>query len=136
MGISRAIKELGRLFYRFSGLCINIGKSSIQMEGVILDHANHMAEISGLQMSLDSSSYLGIPFSSTKITTSQCLSLYDKITRSMNIWSNRLLSQAGCLVLINSVIFSYSSYWCRTFLLPKKLILMIKKAVRNFFMDW
>jgi hypothetical protein len=44
-----------------------------------------------------------------------------------------MLSQAGRLTLIKSIIFAMQVYWARTFVLPFKLIKMIRSAIMRFF---
>jgi hypothetical protein len=77
-------------------------------------------------------SYLGIPMATKRITLSQCTPLYEKISAVFDKWHNKYLSQAGRITLLKSVIFSMSVYWSRTFLLPSKLISMLRTAMINF----
>jgi hypothetical protein len=120
-------------FYTMTGLKVNIQKSSISVAGVSVQQISQLVSISGLTLSLSTDSYLGLPLSSSKITTTQCLPLYQRITARMNLWTTRKLSQAGRLTLIKSIIFAMQVYWARMFVLPFKLIKMIRSAIMKFF---
>ncbi|XP_058752813.1 uncharacterized protein LOC131626004 [Vicia villosa] len=50
----------------------------------------------------------------------------------INHWSTRLLSYAGRLQLIRSVIFAITNYWMQIFLLPKKVLNHIDSLCRRF----
>lgn len=55
--------------------------------------------------------YLGVPLSTRKLTIYQCQPLIEKITVRMRSWISRLLSYAGRLQFIQSVISGIQSYW-------------------------
>lgn len=129
--ISNLMKVLNA-FHKFNRLAINLDKSSIKFAGFDAPVIHSLTNLCHLPLAPDNFTYLGIPLSSSKVSTTQCMKLYDKITHTMKAWANRFLSQAGRLTLIKSVIFSFTTYWSRTFILPKKLIHMIRKVMCNF----
>ncbi|XP_070026680.1 uncharacterized protein [Nicotiana sylvestris] len=47
-------------------------------------------------------------------------------------WTSRFLSYAGRLQLIKSVLFSIQTFWSQIFVLPKRIIQMIKAVCRKF----
>lgn len=55
-----------------------------------------------------------------------------KITERVNCWSARMLSYSGRIQLIKSVLFGIQIYWAQIFLLPKKIMKMIKTICRTF----
>ena len=59
--------------------------------------------------------------------------ILEKIKNRISSWKNRLLSKAGRLELIRSVLHSYSIYWCNAFLLPAGLLHDIERLLMNFF---
>lgn len=127
------IKTTLHNFYLMTGLELNLSKSHMITSGISSAHERHLMSLSGLQPMNNNMCYLGLPLCSSRITTANCLPLYDKICSTMNCWANRFLSQAGRLVLIKSVISSMMVYWSMTFILPIKLINMIRNAMLRFF---
>lgn len=77
-------------------------------------------------------SYLWIPLATKRITIAQCVPLYENIAAVMNRWENRFIAQPRRLVIINAVILAMIVYWSRTFVLPTKLISMIRTAIIKF----
>ncbi|KAK9668990.1 hypothetical protein RND81_13G101200 [Saponaria officinalis] len=59
--------------------------------------------------------------------------LLAKIQNSVQHWSSKILSYAGKIQLLNSVIFGLESYWCACILLPKGVIKQIRKICKDFF---
>ena len=57
-----------------------------------------------------------------RLTARDCEPLMEKITARINAWSVKMLSYAGRLQLIKSVLFSMHNYWCRQFILPKGVL--------------
>lgn len=62
----------------------------------------------------------------------QCQPLVQKILQKMNSWATKLLSYAGRVQLIKSVIFDVQMYWCQVILLPQKILKMIQSTCRTF----
>ncbi|KAK9705262.1 hypothetical protein RND81_07G043700 [Saponaria officinalis] len=59
--------------------------------------------------------------------------LMDKIFKAVNHWSFTLISHAGKILLLNSVIVGTLIYWCSAFLLPKTLVSKINSVCSNFY---
>nr|XP_009779767.1 PREDICTED: uncharacterized protein LOC104228912 [Nicotiana sylvestris] len=78
------------------------------------------------------SRYLGVPLASKNLSIIQCWPIVEKITQKINCWIAKLLSYAGRLQLIKSVLFEVQSYWAQIFLLPKKILKMIEAICRSF----
>ncbi|XP_028057939.1 uncharacterized protein LOC114261825 [Camellia sinensis] len=76
--------------------------------------------------------YLGVPLISTKLKASECLQLVEKITKRIKCWTNKCLSFAGRLQLIQSILFSMQVYWSSLFILPKKVVKDIEGVFRAF----
>ncbi|XP_047257506.1 uncharacterized protein LOC124889589 [Capsicum annuum] len=113
----------GTTFLKFleaSRLKANAEKSSIYITGVsgrvkyeILQHLRFSEGSLPFK-------YLGVPLAAKKLSISQCWPLVEKITARINCWTSKLLSYAGRVHLIKSVLFRVQSYWAQIFLLPKK----------------
>lgn len=81
-------------------------------------------------------SYQGIcqlPLLFSRLTISDCLALFDRITSMLDKWSNRYLTQDGRPTLIKYISFSMVVYWAKGFFLPSKLLKMIRSAMMRFF---
>ncbi|XP_074289404.1 uncharacterized protein LOC141614559 [Silene latifolia] len=60
-------------------------------------------------------------------------SLITKIQNCIHHWSSHVLSYAGRVQLLNSVLFGLDNYWCSSLLLPKEVIHHINKISKDFF---
>lgn len=61
-----------------------------------------------------------------------CMPLIDKINGRMRHWCSNLLSYAGRMQLMKSVVFSITNYWLQVFALPKKVLRYIDSCCRSF----
>lgn len=55
------------------------------------------------------------------MTLAKCEPLIQQVKSKINIWTAKILSFAGRLVLINIVIAGISNFWCATITIPKKV---------------
>lgn len=76
--------------------------------------------------------YLRVPLTSRKLAVQQCMPLIDKIILRVRYQSERLLSFAERMQLIQSVIFATTNYWMLRFPVPKKVIHKIEVICRSF----
>ncbi|CAK8534098.1 unnamed protein product [Lathyrus sativus] len=76
--------------------------------------------------------YLGVPVSSKKLSVVHYLPLMDKLLCRITHWSSRLLSYAGRLQLIKSVLYAITSYWMQCVCFPKTVIRRINAICRTF----
>ncbi|KAK9757360.1 hypothetical protein RND81_01G157000 [Saponaria officinalis] len=67
------------------------------------------------------------------LTSEMYNGLLSKIMTVIPHWSVNLLTYAGKVQLINSVVFGLQSFWCASILLPKIVVNQINKMCRNFF---
>ncbi|XP_074266936.1 uncharacterized protein LOC141590229 [Silene latifolia] len=58
--------------------------------------------------------------------------LLDRIRGKLSHWANSLLSYAGKITLINSVIFGLQNFWGSSVLLPKGVVKKIQKMCKDF----
>ena len=76
--------------------------------------------------------YLGVPLVTRRLTVKDCSPLVEKVIARIHEWSAKLLSYAGRLQLIQSVLFSLQNFWCRNFLLPKTVLKRINQLCSRF----
>lgn len=119
-------------FSKASGLQANVDKSSIYLAGISATFKEDILHEFGYNEGTLPFRYFGIPLASRKLSILQCWPLVEKITAKINCWTLKMLSYSGRLQLIKSVIFRVQSYWTQIFLLPKKVLKMIKDICRTF----
>ncbi|XP_050915389.1 uncharacterized protein LOC127130420 [Lathyrus oleraceus] len=76
--------------------------------------------------------YLSISLNSKKLPVEKCLILVDKIVNRIKHCSAKILSFAGRLQLINSVLFSTTNYWLQYFPLPQTVMKKVEAACGSF----
>lgn len=76
--------------------------------------------------------YWGVPLSSKKLTYNVCRPLLEKISGRIFHWTSRLLTYAGRLALIQSIVSSLYTLWGQIFILPKKVVKEIDQRCRSF----
>lgn len=107
-------------------------QSHILVAGLATPLRNKIITLSGLHEMPADAMYLGMPLIHSWITTANCLPLYDKITNRLQSWLNAKLSEAGRLVIVQSIGIVITTYWSRHYILPTKLIKMITTALNKF----
>lgn len=105
------IKEAVDEFGCTAGLKINPSKSHIfvgvadeQLKSTILQNTGFTEGKLPVR-------YLGLPLISTRLKDADCAPIIEGVRKKLNRWSNRALSYAGRLQLINSVLFHIQVYW-------------------------
>ncbi|KAL9670050.1 hypothetical protein QQ045_007601 [Rhodiola kirilowii] len=76
--------------------------------------------------------YLYISLNSKSLRPHDCSELIDRMVKRINSWSNMLLSRAGRVVLIKSVLHSLIYYCTRIFTIPKKVLTTINSLCAKF----
>ncbi|KAK1327173.1 hypothetical protein QJS10_CPA01g01639 [Acorus calamus] len=130
-GSLQSAKALDKLFQDFasqSGLHLNAGKSQI--------FANQSLPLFCNTLSIQQQSlpvkYLGLPLFTGSLTRSLCQPLIDKVRLRIQSWTGKLLSLAGRLELILSVLSSFHIFWSTAFSIPRAATKEIERIIRNF----
>ncbi|GKD82445.1 RNA-directed DNA polymerase, eukaryota, reverse transcriptase zinc-binding domain protein, partial [Tanacetum coccineum] len=124
------IKKALDKFSSVSGLCHNLGKSTIfcgSMDRATIDDILHILPFKKGKIPVR---YLGAPLVSKKIGVKDCKGLIDKVKSRVQDWKNNSLSYAGRTQLIASVLSSIQVYWASVFKLPKLVIDDIEKIFK------
>ncbi|KAM6574467.1 hypothetical protein CsatA_022794 [Cannabis sativa] len=121
-----------KLFSNTSGLQPNVQKSAFYCSGMEETEITRVAHISGFSKQAMPFKYLGIPICYKRISKADCQLLVQKMTARIKQWSTRNISYAGRMVLINSVLLSFHTYWSQILVLPKKVISEIESICRSF----
>ena len=107
-------------FEKISGLAVNPSKSEIFCAATSEHLKNQILEILNFKEGKLPVRYLGMPLLPGKLSLKDCQPVLDKILARINTWSNRKLSFAGRLQLLQSVLYSTQSFWCSIYLHPSQ----------------
>lgn len=129
---TKLIKDVIDDFGRVSGLCINKAKSHIFLAGVEEQGKEAILQLTEYVEGKLPMRYLGLPLISTRLKDSDCKPIIDSIKKKLTKWSSRVLSYAGRLQLINSVLFHTQTYWSSIVYLPASVMKTIEALCRNF----
>ncbi|XP_039010226.1 uncharacterized protein LOC120138908 [Hibiscus syriacus] len=95
------------------GLQLNAAKSELFSSGALVNLLDIILNASGFKLRCLPVRYLGVPLVTRKLTKKDCLSLLEKIRLKLGQWSSRMLSYAGRLQLIMSVLMDITNFLCR-----------------------
>lgn len=126
------LKTMMRLFTSVSGLEINYNKSTWIPINVDDRFTPIISQLLGCSISAFPISYLGLPLTINKPTRALYMPLIEKIESRLEGWKGKLISRAGRLQLMNSVLSSIPIYFMASFLLPKWVVDRIDKIRRDF----
>ncbi|GKC62503.1 hypothetical protein Tco_1095101, partial [Tanacetum coccineum] len=76
--------------------------------------------------------YLGVPLISSRLKYRDCKILVENVKSCVGDRKNKVLSFAGRLQLVQSVLSSMNVYWASVFLLPNQIIEDIERVMRGF----
>ena len=102
-----SVSNMMSVFDRFSkasGLQANPSKSNIFLSGVDQNHKDQIKHFLQMEEGDLPFRYLGVPLHSKKLNSRDCRPLVDRIIGRIKFWSSRLLSYAGRIQLVRSVI--------------------------------
>ncbi|KAL0419002.1 UNVERIFIED_CONTAM: hypothetical protein Sradi_1313700 [Sesamum radiatum] len=91
-------------FAALSGLKVNPAKSQIIFSRAVQQERQQILDYLGFQEGSLPVKYLGIPLTSSRLTIADCRPLIDKVDARLAGWNNQILSYAGRLQLIKSVL--------------------------------
>jgi hypothetical protein len=127
------VKTILEAFGNFSGLHINLQKSSIHLircENINLDHVlSSFAGIRGTFLYR----YLGLQLHIRALQKSHVQPLIDRIGQRLPAWKGRWLNKAGRLTLVSSVLSSMPTYHLTVFPLAAWAKNKLDKIRRSFF---
>lgn len=107
-------------------------KSKIYFGGVVILSQNMLMQETSFQIGTMPFKYLSVPLDSKKLSVANCHPLIDRMLCRINHYYTRLLSYAGHLQLVKSVLFAIVNFWLQIFPLPKKVIEHVVGMCRRF----
>ncbi|KAK4383917.1 hypothetical protein Sango_3107900 [Sesamum angolense] len=111
-------------------LKVNSAKSQIIFSRAVQQERQQILDYLGFQEGSLPVKYLGIPLTSSRLTIADCRPLIDKVDARLAGWNNQILSYAGWLQLIKSVLTTLHTYWASAFILPKGVLKTLEKKMR------
>ncbi|KAK9705546.1 hypothetical protein RND81_07G065300 [Saponaria officinalis] len=120
-------------FASWSGLYANLEKSETYFGGVQPAVRQLIISDSGFTAGTFPFRYLGIPMNTSRLSINDYASLITKFQSYIHHWSSKLLSYAGRIQLINTVLFGLENFWCACILLPKGVIRLINRMCKDLF---
>lgn len=129
----RIVMNTLKEFHGFYGLQPNMMKSASYFANVSVALKLSFLEMMGILEGQLPVKYLGVPLISSRLTSTDCLILKEKILARIHGWSHKSLSYGGRVQLIQFALCSIHTYWSSIFVLPQKIIKEIKGALSAFF---
>ncbi|GJY24381.1 RNA-directed DNA polymerase, eukaryota, reverse transcriptase zinc-binding domain protein [Tanacetum coccineum] len=128
----QVIKKAMDLFSAVTGLNPNIGKSTVFFGNVQNNVKQEILSILPFQVGSLPVSYLGVPLITKQLSYTDCKCLIDRVQAKVTNWLNKMLSYAGRLQLIASILSSMQVYWASVFILPKTVTKEIDRMLKGF----
>jgi hypothetical protein len=127
-----SVKQLLNAFGDATGLKANLQKSQIFPIRCTMEEVEPLIDTLQAAQGLFPCTYLGLPLHIGKTRRADEQVLIDKIGARLPGWKGRLLTRAGCLTLINSVLSSVPVYHMTSFTLSMWAIKRIDRIRKNF----
>ena len=102
----KGIQQVLTQFYYFSGLQLNNTKSEIFLSGISKEMLEGIHQETGFKIGELSVKYLGVPLVTRRLLAKDCKALMDRLKARITNWSTKMLSYAGRVQLIQSILFS------------------------------
>ena len=117
-------------FEELSGLKANPSKSSFYCSGISKRVKHTLLNELQMKEGYLPVRYHGVPLISSRLSSTDCRVLFDRITGRIDSWLSRNLSYAGRLQLLS--IYSLQVYWTGIFILLKKVVKSIEHKFNRF----
>ena len=109
------LKRLLEDFHHFLGLGVNWNKSSIIFSYCDEETQTMVKGFHNVNKGSFPFRYLGIPMSSRRLSHHDCIPLLEKLKARLSSWKSSILSYAGRLELIKSILTALHIYWASTY---------------------
>jgi len=128
----QALKQLFDIYALDSGQVINNGKSTILSASISQAKLLRIVTLLDFKIGSLSSHYLGVPIFKGKPKACHLQPVADKIKLKLSQWKAQLLSMAGRVQLVRSVIQSMLVYSISLYSWPISLLKDLERCIRNF----
>lgn len=129
----RVIRGILERFCEASGQKVNLEKSKIFFSRNVLRELGRLiSDESGIKSTNDLGKYLGMPILHKRINKETLRDILEKVESRLAGWKGRILSFAGRLTLINSVLSSTPVHSMSTIKLPNSTLNSLDRVSRSF----
>lgn len=129
----KLINKCLREFCAVSGQRVSTSKSKLFVSPNVSGTFRHNLQVAaGLPISSDFGNYLGVPMIQSRLKSTDFNSILVKTKHRLATWKGKLLSFAGRLTLVKSVLMSIPAYVMRTCILPRATCTELDKLCRRF----
>ncbi|XP_026455287.1 uncharacterized protein LOC113356384 [Papaver somniferum] len=115
-----------------SGQTVCRQKSKVYYGGNSLSRCRTITDLLGMEVSTFPDRYLGVQIMPGAVKYRHICNVIEKIKKQLSVRKGRLLSFQDRVVLINSVIASYSVHNMAVYKWPRKFIDQCERVIRNF----
>lgn len=127
-----SLKNLFTIYANSAGQVISARKSTIFAGGISHTRIQNIINLLGFEFGTTPFNYLGVPIFKGRPKVIYLQPIADKVKAKLAAWKASLLSIAGRVQLIKSVIFSMLTYSMAIYSWPISLLKTIQKWIRNF----
>jgi ribonuclease HI len=128
----KALKDLFDKYASESGQIINTTKSTIYSGSITPGRLILIVQLLNFKLGSLPFNYLGVPIFKGKPKSSHLQPIADKVKLKLSAWRASLLTMAGRVQLVNSVIQSMMVYSISLYSWPVSLLKEVERSIRNF----
>lgn len=124
-GDNKSIELMMNTFRKFSnsiGLKVNSSKCKVYFGGLDKKEKDIIQKMTRFSDGTFSFRYPGVLLTSKKLVSHHYMSQVDNVVAKISHWSTKIISYAGRIQVIKIVTFAITSYWMRSFPIPKQVI--------------
>jgi len=133
---ARVLKAILRSFELASGLRVNFSKTKVGGLGLDESMLNVFSTTLNCKHMKIPFVYLGMPIGGNPRSTQFWQPMIEKVSTRLSIWKGKLISMAGRLCLIKSVLSALPLYYLSFFKMPKGVSNKLLRIQRNFLWGW
>lgn len=126
------IKNVMSNFKSWSGMDMNDTKSEIFYGGYSELQATVLGDLAGIKRGAFPTRYLGLPLSPNKISWATLQPFLERITSKLHSWTVKILSYAGKIKMVYSVIYDMVNFWSSVYVLPKRFYAKVDSLCSAF----
>ncbi|XP_042479159.1 uncharacterized protein LOC122060066 [Macadamia integrifolia] len=131
----RYVKNLNNFlakYQSFSGQKINLDKSKLFLGSVPASRKQAIAEELGISICNFPTRYLGVEIFKGRLKKESLIPILDKVKGRLAGWKGKILSMAGRVELVRSVILGMMNHSSAVYWWPSSLIAIMERWMRNF----
>ncbi|XP_042509192.1 uncharacterized protein LOC122084834 [Macadamia integrifolia] len=119
-------------YQEFSGQCINLVKSKLFVGSASPQRKRAIAEELGIPLCTFPTRYLGVEIFKGRVKKDVVMPIMDRVKDRLAEWKGKMLSLAGRVELVRSVIISMPTHSIAVYWWPSSLISTLERWMRNF----